>query len=90
VVSNEGDNWPGVVANKATLRDLSTQLFGLLRLASFFSALLRLVQNVIDTGATSHRQRIACIKAVKPVASAGTNPLQNVIDTGEISWNGLA
>lgn len=90
MVTNEGDNWPGVVANKAPLRDLSTQLFGLLRLASFFSALLRLVQSAEEVEATSHRQRIACIKAVKPVASAGTNPLQNVIDTGEISWNGLA
>jgi prevent-host-death family protein len=67
-----------VVAIKVSVRDLKTHL----------SAWLGRVQAGEEVEVTSHRKPIARITAVKPTASASTNPLQKAIDAGVISWNG--
>ena len=69
---------PEVVANQVSLRDLKTHL----------SEWLGRVQAGEVVEVTSHRKPIARITAVKPAASASTDPLQQAIDAGVISWNG--
>ena len=78
MVANRSDSVPKVVASKVSVRDLKTHL----------SAWLGRVQAGEEVEVTSHRKPIARITAVKPAASALTNPLQTAIDAGVISWNG--
>jgi prevent-host-death family protein len=67
-----------VVASQVSVRDLKTHL----------SEWLARVRSGEVVEVTSHRRPIARITAVKPAASAGTNPFQKAIDAGVISWNG--
>ncbi|MEB3331876.1 MAG: type II toxin-antitoxin system prevent-host-death family antitoxin [Synechococcaceae cyanobacterium] len=69
---------PEVVASQVSVRDLKTHL----------SEWLGRVQGGEVVEVTSRRRPIARITAVKPAASASTNPLQKAIDAGVISWNG--
>jgi prevent-host-death family protein len=69
---------PEVVASQVSVRDLKTHL----------SAWLGRVQAGEVVEVTSHRKPIARITAVKPVASVSTDPLQQAIAAGVISWNG--
>jgi prevent-host-death family protein len=67
-----------VVASQVSVRDLKTHL----------SEWLARAQSGEVVEVTSHRKPIARITALKPAASASTNPLQKAIDAGVISWNG--
>jgi prevent-host-death family protein len=69
---------PEVVASQVSVRDLKTHL----------SAWLGRVQAGEVVEVTSHRKPISRITAVKPVASVSTDPLQQAIAAGVISWNG--
>jgi len=68
-----------VVASQVSVRDLKTHLSQWLARAQ--------AGEVVEV--TSHRRPIARITAVKPANPASTNPLQEAIDAGLISWNGV-
>ena len=78
VVTTPASAMSEVVANQVSVRDLKTHL----------SEWLGRVQAGEVVEVTSHRKPIARITAVKPAASASTDPLQQAIDAGVISWNG--
>jgi prevent-host-death family protein len=67
-----------VVASQVSVRDLKTHL----------SEWLARVQAGEVVEVTSHRKPIARITAVKPAEATSSNPLQQAIDAGLISWNG--
>ena len=67
-----------VVASQVSVRDLKTHL----------SEWLGRVQSGEVVEVTSHRKPIARITAVKPADSEISNPMQQAIDAGLISWNG--
>jgi len=78
VVANGGLGMSEVVANQVSVRDLKTHL----------SEWLGRVQAGEVVEVTSHRKPIARITAVKPAASVSTDPLEQAIAAGVISWNG--
>ena len=78
LVTNKGSGVSEVVASQVSVRDLKTHL----------SEWLGRVQAGEVVEVTSHRKPIARITAVKPVASVSTDPLQQAIAAGVISWNG--
>jgi prevent-host-death family protein len=67
-----------VVACQVSVRDLKTHL----------SEWLARVQAGEVVEVTSHRRPIARITAVKTAEPTSSNPLQQAIDAGLISWNG--
>ena len=78
MVTNGGSGVSEVVASRVSVSDLKTHL----------SEWLGRVQGGEVVEVTSHRKPIARITAVKPAASVSTDPLQQAIAAGVISWNG--
>ena len=78
VVAKQGQVMEGMVASQVSVRDLKTHLSQWLARAQ--------AGEVVEV--TSHRRPIARITAVKPTDPTSSNPLQNAIDAGVISWNG--
>ena len=67
-----------VVTSQVSVRDLKSHL----------SEWLGRVQAGEEVEVTSHRKPITRITAVKPADSEISNPMQQAIDAGLISWNG--
>jgi prevent-host-death family protein len=78
VVASEQSAVSEVVASQVSVRDLKTHLSEWLARAQ--------CGEVVEV--TSHRKPIARITAVKPADSEISNPTQQAIDAGLISWNG--
>jgi len=78
VVASKESGVSKVVASQVSVRDLKTHL----------SEWLGRVQAGEEVEITSHRKPIARITAVKPADSEISNPTQQAIDAGLISWNG--
>ncbi|MCP9895482.1 type II toxin-antitoxin system prevent-host-death family antitoxin [Vulcanococcus limneticus Candia 3F8] len=67
-----------VVTTQGSVLDLKTHL----------SAWLSRPQAGDFVQVTSHRKRIARIKAIRAEGPAATTPLQQALDAGIVSWNG--